>query len=227
MLPADWKNIKGVSRQQLRENALEPVARAARSKGTRVSADFMVGLASDAGGTQKEIAYTALCAITGDSNQNFIGFMHDLRKQVTTNQLRNALFSPWRYEDEGRSFRWDSIEDRRYALRASDPSKGRDKAIPSMWGANRLAFEALACLPCFPRRHRVRTTAFEDERIIRWPLWSPPIDLATLRSLLAHPAIIDFDARTLRSMGVFAVASSHRVSVGRKRTFGPASIRPV
>lgn len=215
------------SRTEFRDRAMLPAANAARQLGDRGRADFIAGLGSDAGGSERELGYTALCVITGDSNQNFLRFMRDLHAQVTAGHLKSALFAPWKYREQGRSFRWDPTEDRRYALRASDPAKGRDKEIPAMWGANRLAFEALACLPCFPRGRRVRTTAFEDERVIRWPLWSPRIDLSTLRSLLAHPAVMQRERMTLSCMGIFAVASSRRSSVGRKRTFGPTRLWPV
>jgi hypothetical protein len=221
------KGSRPRSRTEFRNQALLRAADLARQRGNRERADFVAGLGSDAGGSDNELGYTALCVITGDSHQHFLGFMRDLSAQVTPEHLRSALFEPWKYRERGRSFRWDPTEDRRYALRASDPAKGRDKEIPAMWGANRLAFEALACLPCFPQGRRVRTTAFEDERVIRWPLWTPPIDLSTLRSLLAHPAVIQREAKVLRSMGVFAIASSRRSSVGRKRTFGPASLWPV
>ncbi|HET8540542.1 MAG TPA: hypothetical protein VFL83_11780 [Anaeromyxobacter sp.] len=222
------KGSRPRSRAEFRTGALEPAANAARRDPAEWGwADFAAGLGSDAAGSHKEVAYTALCVITGDSHQHFLGFMRDLHEQVTAEHLKSALFTPWRYCEVGRSFRWDPTEDRRYALRASDPAKGRDKEIPSMWGANRLAFEALACFPCFPRGRRARTTAFEDERAVRWPLWGPPIDLRTVRSLLAHPAVVRRDGRVLSAMGVFAIASSRRTSVGRKRTFGPAALWPV
>lgn len=221
-----WKNIKGLSQQELRDHLFAPAASIARSKCRRPWADFVTGLASDAIATGSEKEYTALCVITGDSHQDFLGFMNDLRKLVTAEHLSSALFFPWRYREQGKAFRWDPNEDRRYALRASDPAKGPNKEIPSMWGANRLAFEALACFPCFPKGRHLRTTAFEDTTI-NWPLWSPAIDLTTLRSLLAHPAVVQRDAHALGAMGVFAVASSRRTPVGRKRTFGPASLWPI
>jgi hypothetical protein len=222
-----WENIKGISRQQFRDAAMGPAARAARSQEKRSWADFVTALGSDGAGSEQEIQYTALCAITGDSQQYFLGCMRELRNHVTADHLRDSLFASWKYKEEGRTFRWDSGEDRRYALRASDPSKGRDKKIPSMWGANRLAFEALACFPSFPKGRHLRTTAFKDGRVINWPLWSPAIDLSTLRSLIAHPAVIQREADALGAMGVFAVASSRSTSVGRKRTFGPASVWPI
>ncbi len=220
-------DIRGISRVQFRQEALEPAARAARERSDRSWADFAAGLASDAGGPEKEVAFTALCTITGDGHQHFLGFMRELCSQVTTEHLKTTLFAPWRYRDEGRSFRWDPSEDRRYALRASDPAKGSDKRIPAMWGANRLAFEALACLPCHPRGRRLRTTGFQEERVFRWPLWDSPVTLMTLRALLAHPAVLDGDAATLAAMGVFAITSSRRTAVDRKRSFGPASVWPV
>jgi hypothetical protein len=221
-------DIKGISRAQLRQEALEPAARTARENPSdRSWADFVAGLASDAVGSAKKEAYTALCVITGDGHQHFLGFMRDLCGQVTAEHLKATLFAPWQYREEGRSFRWDPGDDRRYALRASDPSKGPDKKIPSMWGASRLAFEALACLPCHPMRRRLRTTGFEDERVFHWPLWLPPVSLSTLRGLLAHPGILERDAATLAAMDVFAIASSRKTHVDRKRTFGPASIWPV
>lgn len=231
------KGLRPRSRAEFRQRALEPAAEVARhNPPDRSWADFVAGLASDAVGSEKEYPFTALCVITGDSQQNFLRFMRDLcfgwtagnkNEQVTVEHLKEALFAPWKYREQGRSFRWDPTEDRRYALRASDPSKGSDKEIPSMWGANRLAFEALAWLPCFPHGRRLRTTAFEGERVIRWPLWRPHVGLANLRSLLAHPAVVQCDAAALGAMGVFAIASSRRTSVGRKRTFGPASLWPV
>lgn len=224
ILPQKWKNIKGLSQQELRKDAFTPASCAARSQANRSWADFVAGLASDAIATGSEKEYTALCVITGDSHQHFLGFMGDLRKLVTHDHLKRALLAPWTYTDQGKAFRWDPSEDRRYALRASDPAKGPDKEIRSMWGANRLAFEALACFPCFPKGRHLQTTAFEDERILRWPLWTPPVDLITLRSLLAHPAVVQRDASVLGAMGVFSIASSRRTAVGRKRTFGPASL---
>lgn len=222
------KGSRPRSRDEFRQCALVPAASAARRcPGDRSWADFVAGLATDAGGSEKEIKYTALCVITGDSQQHFLGFMRDLCEQVTAEHLKAALFAPWTYREHGRSFRWDPTEDRRYALRASDPAKGSDKEIPSMWGANRLALESLACLPCLPNGRRLRTTGFEDERAFHWPLWSSPITLSVLRSLLAHPAVVRPDAHALEAMGVFVIGSSRRTPVGRKRTFGPTSLWPV
>jgi hypothetical protein len=225
--PSDWNNIT-VSRTDFRDCVLKPSAEKVRNERTqRAWADFAAGLGSDAASIDKDLDYTALCVITGDSRQDFLRFMRDLSNNVTSEHLKSTLFERWKYQERGKSFRWDPQEDRRYALRASDPSKGSDKELPSMWGANRLAFEALACFPCFPRGRQVRTTAFDDERMIRWPLWTPPLNVETVKSLLAHSAVLVNDRRVLEALGVFAMASARRISVDRKRSFGPASIRLV
>jgi hypothetical protein len=230
-----WDNIKvgpkgsrPRSRSEFRKEALIPAGLTARQNLVlRAWADFTVGLGSDAAGSGNDLDYTALCVITGDSHQDFLRFMRDLSNDVKSEHLKSTLFERWKYQERGKSFRWDPQEDRRYALRASDPSKGPDKEIPSMWGANRLAFEALACFPCFPRGRRVRTTAFDDKRTIHWPLWSPPLNMETVKSLLAHPAVLGNDRRILKAFGVFAVASARCISVDRKRSFGPASVQLV
>ena len=225
--PSHWNNIT-VPRTDFQDSVLKPSAEKVRNDRTqRTWADFAAGLGSDAASTDKKLDYTALCVITGDSRQDFLRLMRDLSNDVTSEHLKSTLFERWKYQERGKSFRWDPQEDRRYALRASDPSDGPDREIPSMWGANRLAFEALACFPCFPRGRRVRTTAFDDERTIHWPLWTPLLNVETVKSLLAHPAVLVNDLRVLKALGVFAVASARRISVDRKRSFGPASIRLV
>ena len=64
-------------------------------------------------------------------------------------ELSRALFEPWRYEDDTEGFRWDPIEDRRYAHQFGDPSENRNK-IGSVSGANRLAAMGFATLVSAP-----------------------------------------------------------------------------
>lgn len=75
--------------------------------------------------------------------------------------LREALFGPWRYENDGLSMRWDPDDAKEYALRWRDPSIG---GVSSVWGANRLAFEALPLFPTVPTEAGLRTTGFRRQR---------------------------------------------------------------
>ena len=70
-----------------------------------------------------------------------------LSEHTSREDLRLALFAPWRYLDEKPTMRWDPMDDRRYALRAGNPSKA---PLRTVRGANRLAIEALTFLPTVP-----------------------------------------------------------------------------
>ena len=200
--------------------------------------DFATGLGSDIAHdphrNRKGVMDTALRTMSGAGNQHFLDFMKQLQKSVNKVKLREALFEPWAYRDEGLSLRWDEVDDRRYALRAENPAgSGKQNKIHTVHGANRLAFEALALLPPFPVARGLETTGFSrrswraKEPVFHWPLWAPPVTLDPLRGLLGHPAIPDRDREWLPALGVFAVLSSRRFTEGRYRNFAPAEIWPV
>ena len=93
-----------------------------------------------------------------------------------------------------------------------------------MYGANRLAVEALPLLPTAPVGRRLDTTGFSrrDGRIFfSWPIWTPPIDLDTLKSLLALSMLQDREPKhaQLEKMGVVEVYRSERITNGKYRNF--------
>src|SRR5262245_39483829 len=105
--------------------------------------------------------------------------------------LHEALFQTWTRQDPTPAFRWDPAEDRRYALRADNPS---GEKITTQHGANRLAALGLAVLTVTPtqRGKRVRLqvlggTFERSEFVFRWPIWKEPTSLASIRTLLGHP----------------------------------------
>lgn len=115
--------------------------------------------------------------------------------------VREALIGPWKYQDDHHSLGWDPQAQRLHALRGKLPEK--DKANRSVRAAVFLASLALPLFPCFAVGGRLRTTGFhhyDGDDWFAWPIWSKPISLDTLRSLLAHP----FDG-DLRVRGVTAV----------------------
>src|SRR5712691_3833221 len=105
-------------------------------------------------------------------------------------KLAQALFSAWDRRDSTQSFRWDPLEDRRYALRFEDPST--DKGM-TMHGANRLASLALPLLPAVPARVRgkIQLNAVGTGWIpgaglcVSWPIWSRPASLKSIVAILA------------------------------------------
>lgn len=191
----------------------------------------------------QRIAPTPFCFITGSGHQWFLDTARQLmsRKQptkqepnpqpcVTPKSVRETLFVPWTYSDEGLSMRWDPAEDIRYALHLDDPGP---VGAYTVWMANLLAYRALAFFPCAPgARGLVATgwTAGRESDRFTWPLWEPPLSADTIRSLLRHRAFGETDVATyrreLRARGVAAIFGARRIQVGNpplhKINFSPA-----
>jgi hypothetical protein len=143
--------------------------------------------------------------------------------------LHHALFEPWTRQDPTLSFRWDPAEDRRYALRADNPSE--DKGT-TQHGANRLAALGLPLLTAVPVRRdgRVRLTvvggAFErGEFAFSWPIWRHPTKLAGIRALLTHPDLAQGPA-ALSHLGIVEVRRARRITVGNYMNFTRAAANP-
>jgi hypothetical protein len=96
-----------------------------------------------------------------------------------------------------------------------------------MLGANRLAIEGLPLLPCVPVACVLRTTGFlgggAANTYWHWPIWTGPLVLDTVRSLLALPALVDKPmSLDLHEMGVAEVFRARRLTVDKFRCFTPA-----
>ena len=131
-----------------------------------------------------------------------------------------ALFAPWRRADRTDGFRWDPVEDRRYALRARAPSG--DPATTEQ-GANCLAAIALPLLPVTPIRRRGEArvlapmTSYSPSGNIAfsWPIWAAPATLAAILALLRHPELAEERPKTGRMPHACAIFRASRISVGK------------
>lgn len=99
-----------------------------------------------------------------------------------------------------------------------------------MWGANRLALEALPLFPAHPKGKQLRTTGFRERRPwdeFTWPLWGTPVTLDTIRSLVALRELQDdnLNRPMLRAMGIEEVFRVQRVRIGMRANF-KVSFRP-
>jgi hypothetical protein len=187
---------------------------------------------------------TPLCFLFGQGHQHFLDRLSAVptgRLPKTLEKTRKApdlndpqfiaatLFGPWTRSEATDSFRWDPIEDRRYALRARDPS---GDPAGTQHGANRLAAIGLPAMSGtiilrhggmrFLNRGTSYGTAGRIE--ISWPIWNEPARLTGLRALLARSEIAmeTPDEQNLNAVGVIGLFRAERISVGKFFNVTPA-----
>lgn len=192
----------------------------------RTWADFAAVWASDgaiqAAAKPPTVMDTAFRTMSGQGHQHFLKQMRELVSSVGPIHVREALFGPWRYADDGLNLRWDPADDRRHAQRWKDPSKDQIKTV---WGANRLAVEALPLFPVFPNGRRLSTTGFQgrraDDMVLTWPMWTGFATLDVVRSLLALEVLQspEPDREHLARRGIPEVFRARRLKVDRFRAF--------
>ena len=200
--------------------------------GERSSADLLAAFGSEAVFDRKSnrVTTTPFCFVTGSGHQYFLQTVRDLLTRVDGARIEQALFVPTAHRDEQCSLRWDPIEDRRYAMMWSDPTSSGNKAKTN-WALNLLAYRGLQLLPCVPDSRGLATTGFarrEARLEWTWPIWSVPIGLDTLRSVLAMPELQADrpDRCVLSPRGIAEVFRCARIQVGNpplhKLNFAPA-----
>jgi CRISPR-associated endonuclease/helicase Cas3 len=162
------------------------------------------------------IVPTEFQLITGSGHQYFLETLATLMGRVTPEQIRRCLFGPWKYADARLSFRWDPLDDRRYAYAWGDPS---DDHVRTEHGANLLAAFALPLFPLVPTSRGAVTTGFNprtDPPAWTWPLWTYPLSIDAVRSLLSCPALqrAEPDRGCLGALGIADAFRVHKVEVG-------------
>ncbi|MGI8551292.1 MAG: type I-G CRISPR-associated protein, Cas3-extension family, partial [Dehalococcoidia bacterium] len=173
---------------------------------------------------------TALCAMFGQGHQHFLGQLARLSDLANANTIRDditaTLFKPWRYEErkEALKFRWDPVEDRRYAYRYSNPS---GQVVTTVPGANVLGALGFPLFVVAPRGEDLGTLAFgrrDRERFVTWPIWTGPLSLASIRALLTHPEIVSRTPKRskLGPYGGVELMRSIRIQTDKYFNFGPA-----
>jgi CRISPR-associated endonuclease/helicase Cas3 len=220
-----------VARQIFRTVSQASVAEATSQD--RTSCDFYAGFGSDALVAQDgfTIQDTALRTMAGAGHQHFLETMRNVIASCGPEHIQKTVFQTWQYDDptQTRSLRFDPLDDNRYALRWRNPSGDPDrKNTGSMLGANRLAIEAIPLFTTAPGKRSLQTVGFTGQRasdtFFSWPVWTSPIGIDAMRSLLALREVqIPSEAESLISRGVAAVFRSQRITVGKVRNFTPAS----
>ena len=188
---------------------------------------------------------TPLCLMFGQGHQHFLerlgavpklpapapeGKAQSRRCLSEAECLQNALFHPWQRRDLTDSFRWDPVEDVRYAYRADDPSN-RSRKQRVEHGANRLASVGVASLTVVPRRLGLDTRLgvrgefrLGKRFALRWPIWRDPVSRVAVEAMLTHPQL--GHPATNASLGVVEVRRTTRISVGKFMNFTRAAPMP-
>ncbi|MBE2263417.1 MAG: hypothetical protein IAE92_11795 [Burkholderiaceae bacterium] len=97
-------------------------------------------------------------------------------------KFEEALFGPWRYEDQQASWGWDPATFRPGALTGNAPTSMK---LAGVAGAYWLAWESQPLFPCL---HGQGTLGFEFRpRAWTWPTWAEPLDIHAVRALLRQP----------------------------------------
>jgi hypothetical protein len=162
---------------------------------------------------------TALHMTAGQ--QKFLKLINkDLAKSMskkTAEAYGEALFGPWKREDNVNSLGWDPSAKRFHALRHRSPSSDVFHCVrAAVW----LAVEALPLYPTAAISGKLQTTGFTADRpvMFRWPIWKPPLGLDALRTLI----MTSDSAKSLLRRGVMAIYRSERAESSQ----GGAFLRP-
>lgn len=182
---------------------------------------FATEIVEDNNGNTKP---TALHFTAGQ--QEFLKAVLELVAEVTAADLEEAIFGPWTYQRELPVLGWDSSVARDYALRADDPSKSKKAGVP---GADWLAFRGLALVPVAPVGGEIRTAGCAGgwkTGTFTWPLWSSPLGLDALRSLMTLADLQTTSAHARRARGIAVVlrAGIRRSDQGGYGSFQPAVV---
>lgn len=210
----DWADDVRIAPEAFRQRLT-----AALDDGDLEMAGFLSALIAD-GAVDGQKGLTKPCGFYMVSGQqSFLGGMREIVRQVRVDArvaFEEALIGPWRYRIRAHSLGWDPNTERLYALRHRAPTSEKPVCIG---GAILLAFWALPLFPAVAIDGRASTVGFirtEKGQCFTWPVWSVPVSLDELTSLLhcGEKAWMAGEPRVARS-GIRALYRSRRAEFGQ------------
>jgi hypothetical protein len=161
--------------------------------------------------------------------QRFLVMVRRLATEVGVADLDEAIRGPWRYESDLPVLRWEAGGERIFALRGTNPSKEKQRGVP---GADWLAFLGLSFLPVVTSNKVLLTTGCErnwKNSAFTWPLWTVPLSVPVVRSLLGFAGLRDETSQQRRARGIDRLlrAPIHRTDQGGYGSFGAAADVPL
>jgi hypothetical protein len=164
--------------------------------------------------------------------QKFVPTARTLLGKVTDEEIVEDMSAPWRYHSKRASLMWDSVDDRRHAYSAADPTSSQNPKRTNP-GAEALALVGLSRYPCFASPEGTLTQGCSGSwkrGDFVWPLWTVPATGTAVQSLLAQVvAPAGADARRADWYGAWGVSrvlqsQIWRSSQGGYGTFGPPRV---
>lgn len=161
------------------------------------------------------------------ANQKFLGMVRALRQGVAEDDFREALFGPWLNVSKLPSLSWNASAPRIYAYRANNPAPEKRGSVPA---ADWLAFIGLRFFPVVSKGGRLLTTGVKGgwkDSTMLWPVWTPPLGVNVIRSLLTWGELRDPKAREkFSAAGIAALYQSRilRSDQGGFGSFSPATV---
>ena len=133
-----------------------------------------------------------------------------------------ALFGPWRYQDNQHSLGWDPSTILMGAFTPKAPTAMNKAGVrAAVW----LAMESLPFFPCF-YDGGLATSGFQKEgrdEKFRWPIWEGPLTISATRALIAHS--VGLEEGELLRRGIVAVYDSEVFKPNKYLTsFQPAEL---
>ena len=195
---------------------------------SRTASDWAAAVASDFAPPE------AINQLQTTRRDYFFGNLTSVIGLTEREHLRRSVFQPWDYADglDNQSLHLDPSEDRRHALQWNKPAGDPERrARGGMLGANRLALEAMPLFASFPEAETMRTIGFTGTRSTNtrwtWPIWSQPVSLNVVKSLLNQPllqvyTLSTLDSTKLKQQGDAAAYRTRRILVGKTPNFTPA-----
>ena len=199
-----------------REDYRQYVARVLKNN-REVCVALASALTSECSSKRDRLQASPLVMMFGQGHQSFLERLASVvdDQQMTDEKILDALFNPWRRDDNSEGFRWDPEDDQRYAFRHGNPSKAG--AAPTVAGANRLAAIGFLSFPTVPREGRISSpgTAYDLETYFVWPIWTTPLSRGCIEALLNHPSILGGNLSKVRLLGAAEIFRAWRVANGK------------
>lgn len=187
----EWSTDVRVPPEDYRTRLIQQAENASYSN--RLNADYYAAFGSEmvTDGSKSLVKPTAFHMTSG--RQKFLKNISELGRSLQgggAESVKEALFGPWMYEDEYHSLGWDPTTERMHALRHRAPTSENPRSVrAAVW----FAVESLPLFPTAIAQRKLVTAGFTkrdgDTRLV-WPIWTNPISLDTLKTLLVTSELV-------------------------------------